>query len=336
MKEAAPTSMILPGKPKTDMNPVRLKGKKVLLSGGSGFTGSHLVRHFNDAGAKVFIVDTKHPGAHRIFTDHIPALTFFQADLRNRHELADIIERIWPDIVVHLGAITSRESDYPAAHEGIASAIQGTVNLLEVLSGTDYMHFILFSSDEVYGNIHVPPFHESMHLKAISPFSAAKIAAEQYTVSCSAINKRPYTVFRPFYLYGEGQSGNMFVPQFIRKALNGIPSGIIPGKQNRDFVHIDDACRAVLSACLFKGARDEVINICSGEEVSLTELAELICELIGDTEFRQGTHECPVNETWSLFGSNAKAKKQLGWQPEIPLLEGLTRTIAWYRTNLTE
>ncbi len=333
MKAAVHTWMISHGKRRDEMEQGRLKGKRVLLTGGSGFVGSHLVSHFHQAGANVFIADQNHPRFHRIITDCIPKFSYYQADLRNRHELAGIIEAIWPDIVVHLGAYTALEPSFESAYEGINVDIRGTVNLLEALSVTDYERFILFSSDMVYGNIHVPPLMESLQLKAISPYAASKISAEQFTITCSEINDRPYTILRPFHLYGEGQSMKMFIPEFIRSALKGIPFSMTSGKQSRDFVYIQDACRAVLSACISEEAANETINICSGVEVSIIELAELMSELMNGAEMIPGALEYRNNEIWNMFGSNAKAARILEWQPEVPLLEGLTRTIAWYRNE---
>jgi len=318
------------------MNSNHIKGKRVLLAGGSGFVGSHLVKHFQEAGAEIFILDPETPRMARIFNGFIPRFTYYRSDLLNQYELHEIIAKVWPEVVIHLGASLNRERNYPNIYKGIYSDIQGTVNLMESISGTDYEHFLYFSSAEVYGNTHVPPFEESMHSKPVSPYSATKIATEQFVITCSAINKRPYTILRPFQLYGEGQSMNMFIPEFINTALKGIPFRMTYGKQTRDLVYIDDLCSAVLSVCLTKTTFNEVLNICSGVEVSMIEMAELMSELMGGVELLPGSYEYKGDEIWNLFGSAVKMKKMTGWQAQTPMLEGLTRTINWFRQNETE
>ncbi len=304
------------------------RGKRVLVTGGTGFLGAHLVHQLHQAGAKIHIFDLHEPNAQPLLESIDHSIQYDRVDVRHYEELQTAVQRVQPQVIFHLAALLNRQRDYTHVDELIAVNVNGTANLLRALAPLDYEAFILTSSSEVYGEGHPVPLHEEMLPRPVSPYSASKLSAEIFCRTLSEMCRKPYTICRLFNLYGEGQEPYMFIPQLLQAYRDGRSFNMTGGKQAREFNYVGDVVDALLLTAASPGCRQETINIGCGEEVSLKELAEKINALLPQpVDIHFGALPYRENEVWRMFCDNSKARRLLGWQPVYSLDSGLKRVI---------
>jgi len=309
-----------------------IKEKKVLVTGASGFIGSHLVRRLLKEGAEVHIFIRKGSSHFRIY-DIIPDLIVWEGNLEDWNSTYSCIKNSKPQIIFHLASFRNVERNFELINHMIDTNIKGTVNLIKAVIDEKITLecFINTGTCEEYGNAHTP-FHEDQRETPVSPYSASKVATTHLCQMVFKTMELPTITLRPFLTYGPYQDTDMFIPSLIYHCLNGKDFPMTEGTQTREFNYIDDVVDAYLFAAASRGAVGEIINIGNGVEYRIKDVAEKIVNMM-DNPIRLLIGALPkrLGETSHFFCSNEKAKELLGWSPKVGLDEGLEKTIRWYR-----
>jgi nucleoside-diphosphate-sugar epimerase len=252
-----------------------------------------------------------------------------EADLRNPDSLKKVAA-IGPDIVYHFAAYNHVGDSFLNVLEAIDVNSRGTVNLLEAYE--DYGRFVYISSSEVYGYQEKVPFSEEMRPFPISPYAVGKYSGELYARMKRHVYKRPIVVLRPFNAFGPFQSPRAIIAELIIKCLKGEDVKTTEGNQTREFNYVENLVDGFLLAGASKKAVGEVINLGSGNEISIRDLVRKIHKLSGSaSRLKIGALSYRPTEIWRMFADNRKAAKLLGWRPRVGFEDGLSRTIDWYR-----
>jgi len=306
-------------------------GKRILVTGASGFLGSYVVKQLVTGGAQVFAVSSSVSAAtpERLI-DVVDDIELLEANMRDASSLAHVVKTARPELVLHQAAFTHVGKSFSRIDENIQTNIQGTVNLLSALNG-DYERFVNIGSGDVYGDAPVP-FSETGPVRPASPYAVSKYAAERFCRMFHQAYEWPIVCLRPFNVYGPQQSPDRIIPELIISALNGHDLKMTEGRQTREFMFVEDVADVFVRSLTQPGIDGEVINISRGEEVSIRELAQTVLDLMGNpVKALFGALENRPTEIWRMFGDNTKAKELLDWTPTTSLSDGLARTIDWYR-----
>jgi dTDP-glucose 4,6-dehydratase len=312
-----------------------LSGKRVLVTGATGFIGRHLCRALTGAGAGVTVLCR--PGAVLPpFEDPKGACERIEGDLRDADRLRAVVPAVGASHVFHLAAATSVARGFQTAQDMIQTNVQGTVNLLEALEHTPYTCFIHTGSAEEYG-AGAAPFQETAPLMPVSAYSASKAAATLFCEMYHRTMNCPVVILRPFLVYGPGQPPTRLIPQAILAALANRPFPMTTGRQTREFTYIDDLIEGFLAAAVTPEAVGQIINLGTGQPYTVLEVVHLIQKLTGRSmPLHIGALPTRPGEIMQYVCDNAKARTLLGWTPGVSLEEGLERTIAWYRQHPPE
>ena len=312
-----------------------LAGVRVLVTGATGFIGSHLSRRLLDSGAQVHALTSTVSSVYPVrLVDMRDRITLHGGNLNDSGAMASVVERADPKIVFHLGAYTHVGKSWDRVDECIQTNIHGTVNLLQALARTHYDRFVYTSTSEVYGDVAVP-FREDSVVDPLSPYAVSKYAGERFCRMLHRGRSWPIVVVRPFNAYGPAQSPDRVIPEIIVKALRSERLAMTDGLQTREFNYVEDLADGFLKAATVPGIEGDVFNMGGGEEISMRDLAGMILELMGDpivAEF--GALPNRPTEIWSMRSDVSKARDRLGLDPARPLKEGLEQTISWYRREL--
>ncbi len=305
----------------------------VLVTGAEGFIGSHLVRRLAAEGAR--ISGLVRPGADLSRLNDLEGLIDLHSlDIREGEALARLADSLRPRLVFHLAAVTDPSRSPAGLDRCLAVNFSGTLNLLRALEGLDCERLVAVDTAEIYGR-NPAPFREEMPPDPVSPYSLSKAAATLLCRTWAAAYGFPVTILRLFLVYGPGQGEERFLPQLIEAGLSGRPLKMTPGEQTREYTYIDDAVEGLLRAAR-RGPPGEVINLGTGEEISLRELVKTAGRLMG-REVSIDPDRLPYreNEIRRFVGVHEKAADLLGWRPEVFLEAGLARAIEWERAQLS-
>lgn len=314
-----------------------MHNQDIVVTGGAGFLGSHVVKQLLDLGNRVTVFDNFSRGKmlHLEPVIHHPGLRIYQGDVRNRAEVEEGFDGC--RIVIHLAVLDLRQSikEPDVVNETITN---GTINCLEVARRNEVDLFLNCSSGEVYGTAQYTPIDERHPMRPETPYAAAKVAQDMYVYSYGRTYGLPWTTVRIFNMFGphshwQGFRGEL-IPKMIVRAMNNTPLVIFgDGNQTRDFVYIEDAARAVIlmggnSECLQK-----TIQFCSGVETSIGLIARLICEQF-DMDPDEVIQYQPARpgDVRRHLGDNSLFKSIVGFESVIGLREGIERTISWFRS----
>jgi UDP-glucose 4-epimerase len=310
-------------------------GRRVLVTGASGFIGSHLAKRLVRDGAEVHALTSAVSSVYPTrLLDARDDLTLHGGSLSDRSAMDSLVRRVRPEVVFHLGAYTHVGTSWQRVDECVQTNVQGTVNLLQALAGTDYERFVYTGTSEIYGDIEVP-FREDAPVNPISPYSVSKYAGERYCRMFHQGHGWPLVMLRPFNAYGPAQSPDRIIPEIIVRAARGQELKITTGRQTREFNFVDDLVDGFVLAGTVPGIEGRVINLGGGEEIAIRDLATLVLDLMGNPiDVQIGALPDRPTEIWRMFCDNGRARELLGWAPGHTLAEGLDKTIAWYRAEL--
>lgn len=319
---------------------VNWKDKIVLVTGAGGFIGSHLVEKLISSGAttRVYIRYTSRPHLgflEEICVDKNNKFEIIRGDLRDSHAVAQAVKGA--HIVFHLGALIGIPYSYVHPYETVETNIMGTFNVLAAAMQNKVDRIIHTSTSEVYGTGRYVPMDESHPLQAQSPYSASKIGADKITESFYNSYDLPVTTLRPFNTYGPRQSGRAIIPTLISQALVGNEIHVGNLSPKRDFTFVSDTVDGFIKAAESETALGKVMNLGTGEEISITELVEKI-EKILNKKLKIIVDKSRVrpnkSEVERLISNNKLAKDLIGWQPIVDLETGLQITIKWIEENI--
>jgi UDP-glucose 4-epimerase len=312
-----------------------LAGVRVLVTGATGFIGSHLSRRLVEDGAQVHALTSTVSSVYPVrLVDLRDRITLHGGNLNDSGAMSSVVERADPAIVFHLGAYTHVGKSWDRVDECIQTNIHGSVNLLQALARTNYTRFVYTSTSEVYGDVEVP-FREDALVQPLSPYSVSKYAGERFCRMLYRGRGWPIVVVRPFNAFGPAQSPDRIIPEIIVKALKREPLLMTEGIQTREFNYVDDLVDGFIRAAIVPDIEGEVFNIGGGDEVSMRDLATTILDLMGDpinAEF--GALPNRPTEIWSMRSDVTKARNELGLKVARSLRDGLEPTIEWYRHEL--
>jgi len=307
---------------------------EILVTGGAGFIGSHIVDQLLEEGYKVRVLDNLSTGEKKNLAQHKnkKSFQFIEGDIRNFDLVKKAVEGV--DAVIHEAALVSvtRSVEDPLLSNEVN--VTGTVNLLKACIDTNVKRFVLASSCAVYGDSKILPSHENLVPKPLAPYAADKLAAENYAkvfhevYGLETVSLRYFNVYGPRQKYGP-YSGVISI--FINCLLeNEAPIVFGDGKQTRDFINVKDVVKANMLALSKQKAAGEVFNICTGEATTLNKLAETIQKIMNKTDLKPVHFEPRPGDIKHSYGDINKAKRNLEYTPKVQLEEGLTEIVKWY------
>jgi dTDP-glucose 4,6-dehydratase len=262
-------------------------------------------------------------------------LSFVHGDIRNPELVADVVSEV--DVIVNAAAESHVEkSILEGASEFVTTNVEGTQILLDAVRETPVERFILISSSEVYGTARSAPMGEEHPLEPRSPYAATKAGADRLAYSYYATYDLPIVIVRPFNNYGPYQHPEKVIPRFITQALLDEPLTVHgDGAASRDWLYVDDdaeAIEAVIAADVDTVA-GEVLNIATGVDISVDEIADLVLDALGKPASLKTYVPDRPGQVDRHIGSIEKAERMLGWRARTSFEEGLERTVAWYGEN---
>ena len=311
--------------------------KKIMVVGGAGFIGSHLVDALVKDGHDVAVMDNLFLGKE----ENIPKeADCYIADASNNIELSLAITEQQPDVIFNLAVLPLPHSlEHP--HQNIYSNIQIVNNLCSQLRRKAYKRLIHFSSSEVYGSAQYEPMCEKHPIEPSTPYAASKAAGDFICMSYSKTFGDDISIIRPFNNYGPRQNAGSYagiIPLTINRILRKKdPIVYGDGNQTRDYIYVGDTVRAAMMLLKRDDLTGQIFNIASGHDISIKWLVDEIAEII-----QSETGE-PVKPTQYLkerpgdvrrhIANTLKAKDILGFEHKTGMEEGLRKTINWYLDN---
>jgi UDP-glucose 4-epimerase len=317
-----------------------MKYKKLLVVGGAGFVGSHVVDALVKHGAeKIVVVDNMFLGKTENLDEAIKKgnVIVYREDARYLTALENIIEREKPEAVYNL-AVKCLPYGFIDPEGAFMTGVEIAHNLANLLRKKKFERLLHFSSSEAYGTaVHVP-MDENHPLDPNSPYGAGKAAADLLLLSYYKLFGLEISVIRPFNFYGERQNMEAYaavVPVTIWRILNGekpILEG--DGLQSRDFTYVKDGAEIAVKMMDCDKAVGKVVNIGQGEEIDIKTVISMICDKL-DYPFDKVERKSPrPSDVRRLHADITLAKKMLGYSPKTSFNEGLERTIDWFRSKM--
>ncbi|VVB62210.1 GDP-mannose 4,6-dehydratase [uncultured archaeon] len=318
------------------------KNKNVLLTGAGGFIGSHLAERLVYLGAnlKAFVrYNSRNDcGQLEYLPDNIRSkFTIIAGDLRDPDAIRKVVKDT--DIIFHLGSLIAIPYSYVHPMEVIDTNIVGTTNILMAAKDNEVEKIIHTSTSEVYGTARYVPIDEKHPLQGQSPYSASKIGADMIAYSFYTSFELPVAIIRPFNTYGPRQSTRAVIPTIITQALTKKVIQLGSLHPTRDLTFIADTIEGFIKIAEKEKSIGEVINIGSGFEISIGDLAEKIVRLTQSKitiKIDKKRIRPKDSEVERLLADATKARKMLSWQPEVNLDSGLKKTIKWISDHIDD
>jgi dTDP-glucose 4,6-dehydratase len=313
--------------------------KRVLVTGGAGFIPSNFIRHLlAKTPYEVVSLDAlTYAGNPENLADVMAheRLSFVHGDIRDERLVREVVAEV--DVIVNAAAESHVEKSIAeGGSEFVTTNVEGTQILLDAIRATPVERFILISSSEVYGTAEHDPMDEEHPLNPRSPYAGTKAGADRLAYSYWATYGLPIVIVRPFNNYGPRQHPEKVIPRFITQALRDEPLTIHgDGRSSRDWLYVDDDAEAIeaIIAAPIEGVAGEVLNVATGLDISVLDIAELVLSLLGKpASLRVHVDERP-GQVRRHIGSTEKIAQVCGWRARTSFEEGLARTVAWYRDN---
>jgi len=318
----------------------QLAGKKVLVTGGGGFIGSHLVEALVRDGAQVRAVVHYNGRSDlgslaTVEADVLRNVELLYSDVRDRTAMCQAVKGC--SVVFHLAALIGIPYSYQAPQSYVDVNISGTLNLLEACRDAGIDRMLHTSTSEVYGTAQYTPIDEKHPIHAQSPYAATKVGADQLAYSYFASFHTPVVTVRPFNTFGPRQSARAVIPTIITQALAGDDLRLGSITPIRDFLFVRDTARGFIAAATSSDeALGEVVNLGTGTGVTIGDVVERVGRILGKT-LRVTTNDDRLrpekSEVLQLLCAAEKAKRLIGWTPTVDLDTGLAETIAWIDKN---
>jgi len=320
-----------------------INNKSILVAGGAGFIGSHLVNRLIDKKPEnLVVVDNFYLGEDKIRNlsqarNRFPSLKVYRKDAAKTRLMKQILKDEGIEVVFNLAAICLPASLVKPKWT-YDTNVTITSTFCELLRKDYFRTLIHFSSSEAYGSARQSPMDENHPLKPTTPYGASKIASDHLILSYHKTFGIDVSIIRPFNIYGPRQNEGTYagvIPLTIKRILKG-ESPIIygDGLQTRDYTYVTDIADAAVKVYYAKSTRGKVLNIASAKEISIKSLISKIADLMNCK--KPIVYDKPrPGDVRRFFGSNSLAKKLINYEPKISFEEGLRHTIDWYRNLYT-
>lgn len=315
-----------------------LRDKKVLVTGADGFIGSHLVERLQAEGSNVraFVFYNSFNSwgwLDSLAREQLDRIEIVCGDVRDAGCVEAAVRGC--DVVLHLAALIAIPFSYLAPEAYVDTNIKGTLNVLQAVRKANIARLVVTSTSEVYGTAQYVPIDEKHPLQGQSPYSATKIGADRLAEAFHRSFGTPLITARPFNTYGPRQSARAVIPTIITQLLSGVPEIRLGNLHpTRDLVFVKDTVEAVVALAACDAAVGEEVNIATGREISVRDLArQLIQQINPQARLVEDPERVrPKNsEVERLLGCPKKLQTLTNWQPRYLLAEGLAETIAWLR-----
>jgi UDP-glucuronate 4-epimerase len=309
---------------------------RILVTGGAGFIGSHLVEELLAAGHEVAILDDfndfydpqiKHTNIAGAAKD----VTIYHVDLRDGASVRNLFHREKFETVAHLAARAGVRPSIQQPQLYYDTNVSGTLHLLDAASVTGVKRFIFASSSSVYGVSKTVPFSEEQHLtQTLSPYAATKIAAEFLCSTYSHLYQMRVVALRYFTVYGPRQRPDLAIHQFTRRIYAGRPiEQFGDGATRRDYTYIDDVIQGTMAALKYDGPLFDIFNLGESDTIQLKDLIAAIENALGKKAKVNRMPEQPGDMPLTC-ADISKARKLLGYNPTTRFSDGLPRFIEWF------
>ncbi len=312
---------------------------KILVTGGAGFIGSHLVEKLLARGNEVTILDDFNDFYDPGIKEHNIATLKGQAeiarvDLRDGRGVAEVFHRKRFDIVIHLAARAGVRPSIAQPQLYYDTNVTGTLHLLEAAAKAETPRFIFASSSSVYGLSKTIPFSEDLHLtQTVSPYAASKIAGEFLCSTYSHLYQMRVVALRFFTVYGARQRPDLAIHQFTRRIWEGQPINQFgDGTTRRDYTYIDDIIQGVLASLGYEGPLFDIFNLGENATVQLKDLIAAIEHELGRKAKINFLPEQPGDVPLTC-ADISKARRLLGYNPTTSLEIGLPRFVDWFHQS---
>lgn len=305
---------------------------KYLVTGGAGFIGSHIVEALVKRGDEVVVLDNLSTGKVTNLCCLPVTGSFIPTDILNHDGVKRLMDGI--DIVFHEAAMVSVPQTIENPIKAHDVNVTGTLGLLSAAANAGVKRFVFASSSAVYGDSPELPKTETMAPEPLSPYAAQKLAGEAYCRVFNAVYGLPTVCLRYFNVYGPRQNPESdyaaVIPRFITRMAQGKPPIIYgDGLQTRDFVYVEDIVRANLMAAEEPFAAGKVMNVCSGKQTSVLDLAGMIARRL-DFTYPPIFEPPREGEVRDSVGSGVLVSDVMGWNREHNMADGIRQTVEWY------
>src|SRR6184192_1059240 len=313
---------------------------RILVRGGAGFIGSHLVEHLLEAGHAVVILDDFNdfydPQIKQAnIAGFAKDVTVHHVDLRDGASVRNLFHREKFEVIAHLAARAGvRPSiQYPQLYYD--ANVTGTLHLLEAARVTGVERFIFASSSSIYGASKTVPFSEDQHLtQTLSPYAATKIAGEFLCSTYSHLYRMHVVALRYFTVYGPRQRPDLAIHQFTRRIYAGQPIDQFgDGTTRRDYTYVDDIIQGTMAALKYDGPFFDIFNLGESDTIQLKDLIAIIENALGKKAKINRLPEQPGDMPLTC-ADISKARKLLGYNPVTRLSDGLPQFIDWFLARL--
>jgi dTDP-glucose 4,6-dehydratase len=315
------------------------RAKRILVTGGAGFISSNVIRHLlMHTPYEVVSLDAlTYAGSVDNLADVMghERLAFVHGDIRDAALVRDVVAEV--DVIVNAAAESHVEKSIEeGASEFVTTNVEGTQILLDAIRETPVERFLLLSSSEVYGTAEYVPMDEEHPLNPRSPYAATKAGGDRLVYSYFVTYDLPVVIVRPFNNYGPRQHPEKVIPRFITQALEGDALTVHgDGHASRDWLWVDDHAQALeaLIEVPLERVAGEVVNVATGFDIAVADIAELVIEVVGNPEATVESVCDRPGQVDQHLGSTDKMERLTGWRARTSFSDGLERTVAWYREN---
>lgn len=307
------------------------KDCRVLVTGGYGFIGSHLVQRLLKLQAKVGILTRESSNSWRL-NNVLSSIEVYEADIRNKTQVQNTVKKFHPDYICHFAAygVNPTHKDYMSAVE---TNVIGTINIIQAARLVDCKKIINLGSSSEYGN-KTELIDENMVLTPVDIYGSSKAAATIIAHQIARENNINIITLRPFGVFGEMEAPHKLFAHIILQTLQSRNVDLTLCNQLRDYCYIDNIVDACILAIENDSVQNDIFNIGSGEVHQLKYYVELLFgHLQTDKKPNYGALPYRENERWVPKPNINKVKKMLSWEPKIDVEEGIVRTISWYKHN---
>jgi UDP-glucuronate 4-epimerase len=313
---------------------------KILVTGGAGFIGSHLLEALLADDHSIATIDNFNdfydPALKRYnFSRVSQRIRLYEADICDQTSISDIVQSEKPDVIIHLAARAGVRPSVRNPELYIRTNVLGTFNLLEAARLSGVGRFVFASSSSVYGATPELPFKETQALlQTLSPYAATKLAGEQLCSNYSYLHGIRTVCLRFFTVYGPRQRPDLSIHRFTHLIAHDQPIEVYgDGSARRDFTYIDDTIQGVLASLRYNGAPFDIFNLGENTTIALSDVIQEIESSLGKKATINYLPAIP-GDMLRTYADISKAKSLLGYRPSTSLRAGIPRFVEWYLQNL--